>query len=94
MPPVPTPAMVAAAREALADADPALARAHAQTPVFEWRQRPGGYEGLFHIIVDQQVSVAAAASITGSGPGRAASAGPCGASPVASRLPLRVQKQR
>ena len=54
---------IAAAREALAAADPALARAHASTPVFEWRLRPGGYEGLFRMIVEQQVSVAAAASI-------------------------------
>ena len=54
---------VRAAREALARVDPALARAHAQTPVFDWRLRPGGYEGLFRMIVEQQVSVAAAASI-------------------------------
>ena len=59
----PTPDQIAAAREALAAADPALARAHAQTPAFEWRLRPGGYEGLFRMIVEQQVSVAAAASI-------------------------------
>lgn len=59
----PTPAEIAAAREALAAADPALAGAHAQTPVFEWRLRPGGYEGLFRMIVEQQVSVAAATSI-------------------------------
>ena len=59
----PTPAQIAAARDGLAAADPALARAHIQTPVFEWRLRPGGYEGLFRMIVEQQVSVAAAASI-------------------------------
>lgn len=59
----PTSSDIVAAREALAAADPALARAHAQTPVFEWRLRPGGYEGLFRMIVEQQVSVAAAASI-------------------------------
>lgn len=59
----PTPAQIAAARDSLAAADPALARAHAQTPVFEWRLCPGGYEGLFRMIVEQQVSVAAAASI-------------------------------
>ena len=40
-----------------------LARAHAQTPAFEWRLRPGGYEGLFRMIVEQQVSVASAASV-------------------------------
>jgi DNA-3-methyladenine glycosylase II len=63
MPVAPTAQDIAAARAALADADLALARAHAQTPVFEWRLRPGGYEGLFRMIVEQQVSVAAAASI-------------------------------
>jgi len=57
------PAQIAAAREALVTLDPALARAHAVTPAFEWRVRTGGYEGLFHMIVDQQVSVAAAAAI-------------------------------
>lgn len=59
----PTPAQVAAAREHLASVDPALARAHAQLPPFEWRLRAGGYEGLFRMIVEQQVSVAAAAAI-------------------------------
>lgn len=59
----PIPAQIAAARQALAVLDPALARAHAQTPVFEWRLRTGGYEGLFRMIVEQQVSVAAAAAI-------------------------------
>lgn len=63
MPFVPTPEQIAAAREALVALDPALARAHAQTPAFEWRTRPGGYEGLFRMIVEQQVSVAAAAAI-------------------------------
>ena len=63
MPSALTSAQIAAARTALIALDPALARAHAQTPVFEWRQRPGGYEGLFHMIVDQQISVAAAAAI-------------------------------
>ena len=62
--PIPlTPVEIAAAREALIDLDPALARAHAQTPVFDWRMRTGGFEGLFHMIVDQQVSVASAAAI-------------------------------
>ena len=59
----PTAAEIAAARQALAEADPALAIAHEQTPIFEWRLRPGGFEGLFHMIVDQQVSVASAAAI-------------------------------
>ena len=58
-----TSLQIADARRALAAADPALARSHAQTPDFEWRLRPGGYEGLFRMIVEQQVSVAAAASI-------------------------------
>ena len=63
MPVAPTLEDIATAREALAQADPALARAHAPTPAFEGRLRPGGYEGLFRMIVEQQVSVAAAASI-------------------------------
>lgn len=63
MPIAPTPETLRAAREALAAADPALARAHAVLPPFEWRLRPGGFEGLFRMIVEQQVSVAAAASI-------------------------------
>jgi DNA-3-methyladenine glycosylase II len=59
----PDPDALAAARAALARADPARERAHGTTPVFEWRLRPGGFEGLFRMIVEQQVSVAAAASI-------------------------------
>ena len=59
----PTSAAIAAARISLAERDPTLKRAHAQTPVFEWRVRPGGYEGLFRMIVEQQVSVASAAAI-------------------------------
>ena len=52
-----------ARRAALVAADPALARAHAQTPAFAWRSRPGGFAGLFRMIVEQQVSVASAAAI-------------------------------
>jgi DNA-3-methyladenine glycosylase II len=63
MPLQPTPDDIAAAREALVAADPALARVHAQTPAFEWRLRVGGFEGLFRMIVEQQVSVASAASV-------------------------------
>ena len=59
----PTPDDIVAAREALVAADPALARVHAQTPPFEWRLRVGGFEGLFRMIVEQQVSVASAASV-------------------------------
>ena len=51
MPVAPTLEDIATAREALAQADPALARAHAHTPAYEWRLRPGGYEGLFRMIV-------------------------------------------
>lgn len=54
---------ITAARLAVIELDPRLARAHAQTPAFEWRRRVGGFEGLFHMIVDQQVSIAAAAAI-------------------------------
>lgn len=60
---VPDAEQVAAARRALARLDPALARIEARLPAFEWRLRPGGFEGLFRMIVEQQVSVAAAASI-------------------------------
>lgn len=63
MPIPPDAHTLAAAREALVAADPALARAHDQTPLFEWRTRPGGFEGLFRMIVEQQVSVASAAAI-------------------------------
>lgn len=59
----PTPTQITAARDALIALDPALGRAHAQTPAFDWRWRTGGFEGLFHMIVDQQVSVASAAAI-------------------------------
>jgi len=63
MPVAPTPTQIAAAREALAAADPAMARAHARTPAFEWRLRPGGFESLLWMIVGQQVSLASAAAI-------------------------------
>lgn len=63
MPTAPDIDALAAAREALAERDHALARAHAQTPMLEWRLRPGGFEGLFRMIVEQQVSVASAASV-------------------------------
>ncbi|WP_332638613.1 DNA-3-methyladenine glycosylase family protein [Brevundimonas sp.] len=60
---IPDPLQIAASRDALIALDPSLARAHAQTPAFDWRWRTGGFEGLFHMIVDQQVSVASAAAI-------------------------------
>lgn len=59
----PSAQYLAEARLALVAVDPALAAAHLQLPVFEWRLRPGGFEGLFRMIVEQQVSVAAAAAI-------------------------------
>jgi DNA-3-methyladenine glycosylase II len=60
---IPTPDQIAAARIALIEIDPTLAQAHAGTPVFEWRTRVGGFEGLFRMIVEQQVSLASAAAI-------------------------------
>ncbi|WP_295171848.1 DNA-3-methyladenine glycosylase 2 family protein [uncultured Brevundimonas sp.] len=63
MPFAPTPDDIAAARRALVAADPALVRVDAQTPPLEWRLRIGGFEGLFRMIVEQQVSVASAASV-------------------------------
>jgi DNA-3-methyladenine glycosylase II len=59
----PDPSEIAAARAALVVADPRLARVDARTPVFAWRARTGGFEGLFRMIVEQQVSVASAAAI-------------------------------
>ena len=59
----PTAAQISAARRALAGADPALARVDAIIPAFDWRIRPGGFAGLLQMIVEQQVSVAAAAAI-------------------------------
>ena len=52
-----------AARLALAAMDPALAVANAVTAPTEWRVRPGGFAGLVKMVVEQQVSVAAAAAI-------------------------------
>lgn len=60
---IPDAETLAAARAALVRADPALAQAHERTPVFEWRSRPGGFEGLLRMIVEQQVSTASAAAI-------------------------------
>lgn len=55
--------LIRAAREHLAAADPAIAAIHAATPEFEWRLRPSGFAGLVKMVIEQQVSVAAAASI-------------------------------
>ncbi len=61
----PTLAEIAAARESLVALDPRLAAAHAAVAPFEWRLRTGGFEGLLRMIVEQQVSLAAAAAIWG-----------------------------
>ncbi|MFW2342167.1 DNA-3-methyladenine glycosylase family protein [Brevundimonas sp.] len=63
MPSAPTADHILTARQALVIADPVLARVVEAVPPFEWRLRTGGFEGLFRMIVEQQVSVAAAASI-------------------------------
>ena len=55
--------LIRQAREHLAAADPAIATLHAVTPDFEWRLRPSGFAGLVKMVIEQQVSVAAAASI-------------------------------
>jgi len=54
---------IAEARHELARRDPALARADAAVKPLEWRLRPRGFAGLVKMIVEQQVSVAAAAAI-------------------------------
>jgi DNA-3-methyladenine glycosylase II len=59
----PSAEIIAAARARLAQADPALARLHRVTPVFEWRLRPGGFFGLARLIIAQQVSLASAEAI-------------------------------
>jgi DNA-3-methyladenine glycosylase II len=55
--------LIRQAREHLAANDPAIATLHAVTPEFEWRLRPSGFAGLVKMVIEQQVSVAAAASI-------------------------------
>ncbi|TAL78751.1 MAG: DNA-3-methyladenine glycosylase 2 family protein [Beijerinckiaceae bacterium] len=54
---------ISRARAALSKLDPALAVAHAATPAFTWRSKPSGFPGLLKLILEQQVSVAAAAAI-------------------------------
>jgi DNA-3-methyladenine glycosylase II len=61
----PSPEQISAARTWLAAADPALARADAAISDLSWRKRPGGFAGLLQMIVEQQVSTAAAAAIWG-----------------------------
>ncbi len=59
----PSEAEIAEARERLATVCPVMGAAHAATPEFSWRIRPGGFAGLTRMIVEQQVSVASAAAI-------------------------------
>ncbi len=61
----PRPAQLKTARAELSALDPALAAADAAVPEFEWRIRPAGFAGLVKMVVEQQVSVAAAAAIWG-----------------------------
>ena len=56
---------MAAARWALAVADPALARIEPLVPPVAWRVREGGFAGLAWMIVGQQVSTASARAIWG-----------------------------
>jgi DNA-3-methyladenine glycosylase II len=62
-PNAPDAELIRQAREHLAANDPAIAALHAVTPEFEWRLRPSGFAGLVKMVIEQQVSVAAAASI-------------------------------
>ena len=56
----PDAAAISAARVALAQADPALARVEGDLAPFAWRTRPGGYGGLVRMVLGQQVSVVSA----------------------------------
>ena len=51
------------ARSELVRLDPVLDRLNRATPEFEWRLRPGGFSGLVKMVIEQQISVAAAASV-------------------------------
>jgi DNA-3-methyladenine glycosylase II len=62
-PNAPDAELIRQAREHLAANDPGIAALHAVTPEFEWRLRPSGFAGLVKMVIEQQVSVAAAASI-------------------------------
>jgi DNA-3-methyladenine glycosylase II len=61
----PTAEDLAEARAHLAAVDPKIAVLDAVTPPFEWRLRAPGFYGLAKMIVEQQVSIAAAATIWG-----------------------------
>lgn len=54
---------IARSRAVLAQLDPALAKADAAVAPFAWRVRPRGFVGLTTMVVEQQVSVAAADAI-------------------------------
>lgn len=56
-------AVIDEARRALSARDPALARANEVIPPFEWREKERGFSGLVGLIIEQQVSVAAARAI-------------------------------
>jgi len=62
---LPDPDQIKTVRETLARLDPALAVAHAATPDFPWRSKPGGFPGLVRMILEQQVSVVSANAIWG-----------------------------
>lgn len=59
----PDPDTLAAACEALADADPALGKAYEDCGLPAWRDRPVAYETIATTIAYQQISVKAAAAI-------------------------------
>ena len=54
---------IARSRAALARLDPALAKADAAVAPFAWRVRQRGFVGLTTMVVERQISVAAAAAI-------------------------------
>jgi DNA-3-methyladenine glycosylase II len=59
----PDPETLLQMRLALVERDPALARAHAESPPIGWRATTPGYAGLLETIVGQQVSTASADAI-------------------------------
>ena len=54
---------IEAIRVKLSDLDPVLAVAHEVVELFEWDSRDSGFVGLIQLIIEQQVSVAAARAI-------------------------------
>ncbi len=61
----PSQALLEEACKALGAADPALRRAHAETGLPRWRDRPVSFETIASIIAFQQISTRAAAAIWG-----------------------------